>query len=177
MRILPILLIFIVSSTFAQEETGVLGKVKEFVIGTECEQHLRSSERYSNTSIWAADAKEWDYAFRNDEMAFAAIIMARSACEDEPENLKKAEGYLEDHFAISERLVCSYHASEAVRFTGLAKEASKQSDIEDTLFNSRWATYYLDEAIVRCAYSPERVVMLTNIRDRMAIQIDKLEKL
>ena len=97
MRLL-ILLIFVCSSASAQTIGDAVKKAKEFVVGTECEQHLKSAERFSSTSIWAADAKEWDYAFRNDEMAFAAIIMARSHCEDEPENLKKAEGYLEDHF-------------------------------------------------------------------------------
>ncbi len=148
--------------------------LEEFILGTECEQDLRSAERFSNVSIYAANAEEWDWAFRNDEMAWNALIMARSSCEDEPENLKTAEEYFEEHKAISERLVCSYHAFEARKFIGLAKEALEQAleqteitemDVNETLFNTRWATYYLEEAIERCAFSPEKVKTLTGLLD------------
>ena len=170
-----ILLIFMCSSVSAQT---IVDDALEFVLGTECEQHLRSAERFSNVSIYAADAKEWDWAFRNDEMAWAALIMAQSYCEDEPENLEIAKGYYEDHLAISERLVCSYHASEATRFTTLAKEVLLETDIDvnETLFNARWATYYLEEAIEKCAFSPERVKTLAGLLEDSYRLINVFEK-
>lgn len=157
-------------------EQTILEKAAEFVLGTKCEQHLRSAERFSSVSIYAADAGEWDWAFRNDEMTWRALILAQSYCEDEPENLKIAKGYFEEHLTISERLVCSYHTSEARRFTGLAKKALEQSDVNETLFNARWATYYLDEAIERCAFDPEIVNLLIRLRDEAYKLITGLEK-
>ena len=153
-------------------------KATEFVLGTECEQHLRSAERFSSVSLYAADAKEWDWAFRNDEMAWAALIMAQSYCEDEPENLKVAEEYFEEHLVISERLICSYHASEASKFTSLAMETLKQDeiDVNETLFNARWATYYLEEAIEKCAFSPERVKTLAGLLEDSYRLINVFEK-
>jgi len=190
LRMKALFLLFLLTpfACFAQDEEVVeslFEKLTTFVLGTECERILREGETNIQITVRAAEREAWDTAFYYLDEAFFAILRAASLCDDEPHNLPLVEQYFKEHSDLTEKLVCSYHYQEARRRLLLGMDAIEENiDFETALYEVNWATYYLDEAIDRCAYDEVRVSALLESRDisydlleLINIQLDLLDQL